>query len=390
MTNSLPAFPPRTAGQAVCDPEFVCPLLRSRTLTRLSRRENSDRPSAEAIAPIAMAELLYERGAEEARGVTGKLAVVFGGSGFVGRNVVRELARRGWRVRVAVRRPHLAQFLRPMGAVGQIQLKQCNIRYRASVADALSGADAVINLVGILHQTGPQKFDALQTSGAATIANLAAEAGVAKFVHMSAIGADAASESLYARSKGEGERAVRDAIAGATIIRPSIVFGQEDKFFNKFATMASYSPALPLIGGGKTKFQPVYVDDVADAICEALTRPEAVGATYEIGGPCIYTFRELMELMLSETGQRRILAPVPFWLADLIGLGGEIAGWAPFVEPPLTRDQVKLLKRDNVVDTSGVVKTIADLGIETHTVEAILPSYMVRYRRYGQFAEHAA
>lgn len=322
--------------------------------------------------------------------MTAKLAVVFGGSGFLGRNVVRELARRGWRVRVAVRRPHHAQFLRTMGAVGQIQLKQCNIRYAPSIADALSGADAVVNLVGILFQSGSQRFDTVQAGGAATVARLAAEAGVTNFVHVSAIGASEDSGSLYARSKAAGERAVREAIPTAAIIRPSILFGPEDSFFNKFATMASMSPALPLIGGGKTKFQPVYVDDAADAVCAALERPEAAGRVYEIGGPRVYTFRELMELMLAETGQRRILVPVPFPVASLIGLAGEIAGLLPFVTPPLTRDQVRLLKHDNVADTSGAVGVLADLGVEPDTVEAVLPSYMVRYRKYGQFAEHAA
>ncbi len=322
--------------------------------------------------------------------MTGKLAVVFGGSGFVGRNVVRELARRGWRVRVAVRRPHHAGYLRTMGVVGQIQLKQCNVRHRPSVEEALVGADAVVNLVGILYQSGSQRFDTVQAGGAATVARAAAEAGIQTFVHMSAIGADPESESLYARTKGEAERAVKEAMPLATIIRPSIIFGVEDEFFNKFASMAGLSPALPLIGGGKTKFQPVYVDDVADAICETLTRPEAAGRIYEIGGPRVYTFRELMELMLSEIGQRRLLVPVPFPLASLIGLGGEGAGWAPFIEPPLTRDQVKMLKHDNVVSAEGDAGTLADLGVEPHTVESILPSYMVRYRRYGQFAENAA
>ena len=321
--------------------------------------------------------------------MTGKLAVVFGGSGFVGRNVVRELARRGWRVRVAVRRPHLAQFLRPMGAVGQIQLKQCNVRYRPSVEDALIGADAVINLVGLLFQNGRQEFNSVQAMGSATIAKLAADAGVKSFVQLSAIGADSASESLYARSKGEGERAVCDAIPTATILRPSIVFGAEDSFFNKFATMASFSPMLPIIGGGNSKFQPVYVDDLADAICAALERPEAAGKTYEIGGPRSYSFRELMELMLSETGQRRVLVPIPFLVASWIGFVAQIIGRLPFMEPLLTQDQVKLLKHDNVVDMSGAVGTIADLGVEPHTVESVLPSYMVRYRRYGQFAEQA-
>lgn len=324
--------------------------------------------------------------------MTGKLAVVFGGSGFIGRNVVRELAKRDWRVRVAVRRPHLAQFLRPMGAVGQIQLKQTNVRYRPSVAEAIEGADAVINLVGILHQTGAQRFDTVQSAGAATIAQLAGEAGVEHFVHVSAIGADEESDSAYARTKGEAERAVREAVPTATILRPSIVFGTEDGFFNKFAAMATTTPLtpLPLIGGGKTKFQPIYVDDVADAVCESLVRPDAMSRVYEIGGPRVYTFKELMELMLREIGQKRFLAPVPFPIASMIGLAGEIAGAAPFVEPPLTRDQVKLLKHDNIVDASGAVGTLSDLGVEPNTVESILPSYMVRYRRYGQFAEHVA
>ncbi len=322
--------------------------------------------------------------------MTGKLAVVFGGSGFVGRNTVRELARRGWRVRVAVRRPHLAQFLRPMGAVGQIQLKQANIRYPDSIAGALTGADAVINLVGILHREGPQRFEAVQAKGAATIAQLAREAGVENFIQVSAIGADADSDSVYARTKGEAEIAVREAIPSATIIRPSIVFGQEDKFFNKFAAMAMLWPALPLIGGGKTRFQPIYVDDVADAICEALVRLEARARIYELGGPRIYTFKELLELMLYEIGRKRALVPVSFPIASLIGLACEVAGIAPFVEPPLTRDQVRLLKRDNVVGAGGGIATLNDLDIQPHTVEAMLPTYMTPYRKYGQFAERPA
>ena len=322
--------------------------------------------------------------------MSAKLAVVFGGSGFVGRNVVRELAKRGWRVRVAVRRPHLAQFLRPMGAVGQIQLKQTNIRHRQSVASALEGADAVINLVGILHQAGKQKFQTVQGVGPATLAELAAEAGVQKFVHLSAIGADAKSHSLYARTKGEGERAVMEKLPAATILRPSIVFGPEDDFFNRFATMANFSLALPLIGGGKTKFQPVYVDDVADAVCAVLGRPETEGRVYELGGPRVYTFKELMKLMLEETGRKRALMPVPFAFASLMGIAGEIVNWAPIFDPPLTRDQVKLLKNDNIVDDSGAVGTLADLDIQPHTVESILPTYMVRYRKYGQFAENPA
>jgi NADH dehydrogenase len=324
--------------------------------------------------------------------MSAKLAVVFGGSGFVGRNVVRELAKRGWRVRVAVRRPHHAQFLRPLGVVGQIQLTQANLRYRASVEAALDGADAVINCVGILFQAGSQKFQAVQSDGAKMLALLAAEKGVEQFVHISAIGANDESDSDYARTKGEAERAVRAAIPSATILRPSIVFGQEDDFFNRFARMATMSPALPLIGGGKTKFQPVYVDDVADAVCAALDMPEARGRVYELGGPRVYSFRELLEMIMAETGRRRLLAPLPFALAPLAGLAGEIIGAAPFIDPPITRDQITLLKSDNIVGESGEadIGTLGDLGVKAETVEAILPTYMEQYRKYGQFADVSA
>jgi NADH dehydrogenase len=326
--------------------------------------------------------------------MTGRLAVVFGGSGFIGRNVVRELAKRGWRVRVAVRRPHHAQFLRPMGVVGQIQLAQANIRHPASIEPALKDADAVVNLVGVLHQSGEQSFERVQSGGAANIARLAAKKGIATFVQVSAIGADLASDSIYARTKGEAERAVREAIATATIIRPSIVFGPEDAFFNKFAALLSlvppFVPVPILIGGGRTKFQPVYVDDLADAVCAALVRPEAAGRTYEIGGPRVYTFRELLELTVREMRTTRLLMPVPFALAPALGFGGELFGLLPFLDPPITRDQVKLLKKDNVASAAGGVGTIADFGIAPKAVEAVLPTYMVRFRKYGQFAEKAA
>ena len=253
--------------------------------------------------------------------------------------------------------------------------------------EAIRDADAVVNLVGILFQNGRQRFDAVQAGGAAAIAQLAADAGVTRLVHVSAIGADPESDSLYARTKGEAEEAVRRFTPSASILRPSVVFGPEDDFFNKFAAMATLAPALPLIGGGGTRFQPVYVDDVADAICEALARPEAEGRTYELGGPRVYTFKELLELMLSETGRKRFLAPLPFPIASMIGAFGEIAGALPFVDPPLTRDQVRLLKNDNVVTDAEGVGTLADLGVAPRTVESVLPSYMVRYRKYGQFAE---
>jgi len=324
--------------------------------------------------------------------MTAKLAVVFGGSGFVGRNVVRELAKRGWRVRVAVRRPHQAQFLRPMGAVGQIQLMQANVRHRPSVAEALKGADAVINLVGILHQEGGQSFARVQAMGAETIAALAADAGIENFVHVSSIGAARGSDSLYAKTKGIGEEAVRRYLPAATILRPSIIFGAEDEFFNKFATVFGLIPPfvpLPLlIGGGKTRFQPVYVDDVADAVCAALSRADAAGKVFELGGPRIYTFRDLLELIMSETGKKRILWPVPFSIAPALGFFGEALGALPFLDPPITRDQIRLLKRDNVVSDGAL--TLADLGVAPETLEAVLPSYMVRFRRYGQFTPKQA
>jgi NADH dehydrogenase len=326
--------------------------------------------------------------------MAGELAVVFGGSGFLGRNVVRELARRGWRVRAAVRRPHHAQFLRTMGVVGQVQLTQANVRYPASVREALKGADAVVNCVGILHQEGAQSFEGVQARGAAALARLSAEAGAPRFVHVSAIGADSQGDSLYARTKGEAETAVRAALPYATIIRPSIIFGPEDQFFNKFATMFALSPPLLpipiLIGGGETKFQPVYVDDVADAICETLARPAAAGKTYELGGPRIYSFRTLLEFTMAETGRRRLLLPVPFPAARLLGLAGEALGILPFLSPPITRDQIRLLKKDNVAGAGRDALGLSDLGLSPKTVEAIVPGYLARYRRYGQFAEKAA
>ncbi|MEL7028415.1 MAG: complex I NDUFA9 subunit family protein [Pseudomonadota bacterium] len=324
-----------------------------------------------------------------------QLLTIFGGSGFIGRHVVREAAKRGYRVRAAVRKPHLAHFLRPLGDVGQIQIVQANLRHRASIAEAVKGADAVVNLVGILHQAGRphfmpvngEAFFAVHAQGARNIAELAAAAGASRFVHVSAIGADPASPSLYARSKAEGERLVREAFPDAVVLRPSIVFGPKDEFFNRFASMARLSPALPLIGFGKTKFQPVYVDDVADATCAALDQPETAGRTYELGGPSVYSFRELMELMLSVIERRRWLAPVPFPVAGLIGLAGQTLGRLAPGGPPLTEDQVALLKRDNVVGADGEENTgrIEDLGVRPQTVEAILPTYLERFRRYGQF-----
>ena len=302
-----------------------------------------------------------------------RLATVFGGSGFIGRYVVTNLAGDDWSVRVAVRRPDEALFLKTAGVVGQVTPVATNVRDRASVARAIAGADAVVNLVGILHESGRQKFQAVQAEGARTIAEEAARAGVRHLVHISAIGADAKSHSSYARTKAEGEAAVRQAFPKATILRPSIVFGPEDGFFNRFARMARLSPALPLIGGGRTRFQPVYVGDVAEAVMKAIETPAAAGQTYELAGPKIYTFADLMRLMLNEIGYKRALVPLPFPIASLMG-----AVMQCLPNPQLTADQVRLLKRDNVPGAGSA--GLADLGITPTSVEAIIPTYLDRYR----------
>lgn len=313
-----------------------------------------------------------------------EMITVFGGSGFIGRYAVRALVKAGYRVRVATRLPHVAHELKPIGVVGQIQLMQANVRNPASVARAVEGASGVVNLTGILAETGRQTFRSIQAQGAANIAEAARAAGITKLVHVSAIGADADSKSAYARTKAEGEAAVRQAVPTATILRPSIVFGAEDSFFNRFAQMALYAPALPLIGGGKTLFQPVWAGDVGDAIRAALETADAQGQTYELGGPKTYSFKVLMEFMLATILRPRLLVPVPWFAAYAIGFAGELAGALPFVPTVLTRDQVTLLKSDNVVGEGA--KTLADLGITGDTVEAIVPTYLYRFRRGGQFA----
>jgi len=305
-----------------------------------------------------------------------QLVTVFGGSGFIGRYVVRRLARAGHRVRVAVRRPNEGLFLKPFGAVGQIDLIQANVRDDASVARAVAGADAVVNLVGILYEGGRQTFDAVQAEGAGRLARAAAAAGVARLVHVSALGAAADSPSDYARAKAEGEAEVLAAFPKATILRPSVVFGAEDDFFNRFGRMARMAPALPLIGGGQTRFQPVFVDDVAAAIFNALDRDDAQGCVYELGGPKVYSFEDIMNLVLETTCRRRPLVPVPFFVARLLG---SILGLLPF--PPLTRDQVVLLERDNVVGAGA--PGLGDLGVAPTPAEAVLESYLSRYRRGG-------
>jgi len=316
-----------------------------------------------------------------------EIITVFGGSGFVGRHVVRALSKAGYRVRVATRRPHLAQDLRVTGVVGQVQLVQANVRVAASVERAVEGASGVVNLVGVLNESGRQTFSRLQALGAKTIAEAAAAAGITAMVQMSAIGADAASASRYARSKAEGETHVLAALPSATILRPSIIFGTGDGFFNRFAAMAQFLPALPLFGGGKSRFQPVYAGDVANAVLAALTSDAARGQTYELGGPGVYTFEELMRFILDETDRSRVLVPLPFALATPIAFLFEMAAILPFVEPVVTRDQLIQLRQDNVVAEGA--RTLADLGLTGETVEAIVPDYLIPYRRHGQFHERA-
>ncbi len=313
------------------------------------------------------------------------LVVVFGGSGFVGKQVVRALAKAGKRVRVAMRRPHLGAELRVMGDVGQIQLVQANVRFPESVEGALEGADAVVNLVGVLHENGKQNFDALHLDAARTIAAAAAKQGVGRFVHMSALGA-AAKGARYARSKHRGERAVLAAFPNATILRPSIVFGPEDDFFNRFANGTKFSPVL-LYTAGKTRFQPIFVGDVADAVVAALSRADTRGRAYELGGPRIYSFKQLLHFVAKETSRPAALIDLPFVIAFPMGL---LADWAfkliPFADPPITGDQVTMLQRDNVVGADAEAGAIQDLGVTTlESVEAIVPSYLWRFRPYGQF-----
>lgn len=308
-----------------------------------------------------------------------QLVTIFGGSGFLGRHTVRALARAGYRIRIATRHPNRAFFLRPLGSVGQIDFVKCDVADEESVARAMLGAQSVVNLTGILFEKG-QTFEEVQADGAANIAKAAAAAGVAALVHVSAIGADAESAAAYAVTKAEGEANVREAFPNAVILRPSIIFGPEDGFFNKFAEMARFFPALPLIGGGRTRFQPVFVGDVAQAILAALSRQD--GRTYELGGPSVYSFKELMQLILRETGRKRALVPVPFGIAFL-----KAAFLQLLPNPLLTIDQVKLLKKDNVV--SPTASGLADLGITPTSVEAVIPSYLWRYRAKGEYASDA-
>jgi uncharacterized protein YbjT (DUF2867 family) len=321
-----------------------------------------------------------------------RLATVFGGSGFVGRHVVRALARRGWRVRVAVRRPDLAFHLQPLGTPGQIHAVQANVRYPESVAHALRDAQAAINLVGILNESGAQRFDAVHHLGAQSIAKAAKRAGTEVLVQMSAIGADPSGSSVYAKTKAFGEAAVRQILPDAIIMRPSVVFGPEDQFFNRFAAMARLMPALPLIGGGATKLQPVFAGDVATAIALAVDGKAKPGTIYELGGPEVATLRRIMTFVLTVTGRRRRLISISFGRARSLAFVTEIIrklslGLFPEILT-ITSDQVKLLRRDNIVSPHAEAegRTLRGLGIAPEPFETLVPSYLYRYRKTGQFA----
>lgn len=314
-----------------------------------------------------------------------KLVTIYGGSGFVGRYIARRMAKEGWRVRVAVRRPNEAIFVKTYGVVGQVEPVLCNVRDDASVALAMRGADAVVNCVGILNGLGKNSFDAVQAEGAARVARIAAEEGVARLVHLSAIGADAGSASVYQQTKAAGEAAVLAAFPKAVILRPSIIFGNEDGFFNRFAAMTRFAPVLPVVGAG-TKFQPVYVDDVAQAAVKGATG-EAAPGTYELGGPDVATFGDLMRQMLAVVRRRRLVVNVPFFLASIMGGAFDLLQAVTLglvKNGMITRDQVRNLKSDNVV--SAGAKGLADLGIVPTAMGPVLPEYLWRYRPSGQYA----
>ena len=314
----------------------------------------------------------------------GDLVTVYGGGGFVGRYITRRLARAGWRVRVAVRRPNEALHVRPYGGPGQVEPVFCNIRDDGSVRAVMQGAQAAVNCVGILNAVGRQSFQAVQAEGAGRIARIAAELGVARLVHLSAIGADAGSDSEYARSKAAGEAAVLAAFPGAVVLRPSVIFGPEDGFFNRFAAMSRLGPVLPVVGAD-TRFQPVYVDDVAEAAVMGVTGQAAPGI-YELGGPDVATFRALMEIMLAVVQRRRLVANVPFFAARIMALGFDTLQAVTlglYQNGMLTRDQVRNLSRDNVVAPGA--RGLADLGITPTPMAGVLPEYLWRYRPSGQF-----
>jgi uncharacterized protein YbjT (DUF2867 family) len=350
--------------------------------------------SIEAKAPLYSAQTILLFGAESllrerdmpVRSNSDALITVYGGSGFLGRHVVRALAKRDYRIRVAVRRPELANHLQPLGRVGQIHAVQANIRNAASVEAAARGAHVLINLVGILFERGRQRFEAVHTVGAEQVA-LAAHAHGARLVHVSAIGADEKSTSVYARSKAKAEQLVLAAQSNAVIMRPSIIFGPEDDFFNRFAAMARVSPALPLIGGGTMRFQPVFVGDVAAAIGAAVAANARTGTISELGGPEVRTFKEVMLFVLMVSVRKRLLLALPFSIAKL---QARLLQFLP--TPLLTPDQVELLRVDNVVSQAAQSegRALQGLGIEPEPIEAIVPAYLWRFRKTGQFRSRAA
>lgn len=303
-----------------------------------------------------------------------KLVTIVGGTGFVGRYIVKLLAQQGYRIRIICRNPDAALHLKTAGSVGQIALVSGNLADPDSLFGKLDGSYAVINLVGVLFEAGRQSFTNLHAQGAEKLAKMAKSAGIPHFIHMSSLGIDKAKGSQYARSKTLGERAVLAAFPEATILRPSVIFGAEDQFYNRFASMASLAPALPLIGGGKSKLQPVYVGDVAQAVAHCLERSDTQGKIYELGGPHIFTLRQILTYILRTIEKPRLLAPLPFGLASLVGTIGEL-----MPRPPLTRDQVKLLKTDNVVSPDAL--TFADLGIQPTSVEMVVPYYLKRFNK---------
>jgi uncharacterized protein YbjT (DUF2867 family) len=313
------------------------------------------------------------------------LIAIYGGSGFIGRHVVRAIAKTGARMRVAVRRPELAGHLQPLGGVGQINAVQANVRFPDSLIAAADGADAVINLVGILFPTGKQTFNAVQDEGARHVAEAARAAGARALVHLSAIGADTNSPSVYARSKAAGEDAVKAVFPAATVLRPSVVFGPEDDFFNRFAKLARIAPVLPLIGGGETRFQPVFAGDVAKAVVAGLTGAANANGAYELGGPEVLTLKQVMQRVLDYTMRRRPLVSVPFWLAKLKGSFLQL-----LPNPMLTVDQVRLLEADNVVSEHAKRdgRTLEALGIEPIAIASVVPDYLEQFRPRGQFSHY--
>ncbi|MDP1701835.1 MAG: complex I NDUFA9 subunit family protein [Aestuariivirga sp.] len=311
-----------------------------------------------------------------------KIVTLIGGSGFIGRHIVRALANRGYRIRVACRRPDLAGHVQPLGTPGQVMPVQANVRFPASLAAVSDGAYAVVNLTGVLASRGAQSFEGIHVFGAEASAKAAKAAKAQVFIQMSALGADAESSSEYARTKAAGEAKAKAAFPGAIVLRPSIVFGPEDNFFNQFAGLSRLAPALPLIGGGQTKFTPIFVGDLAEAFARLIDAGEASGQTYELGGPEVFSFKQLMEFTLETIGRKRLLVPIPWPIAKVMGT---IMGLLPFA--PLTADQVEMLKTDNVVSEAATRegRDLAGLGITGQSIQGIVPSYLYRYRKAGQF-----